>query len=75
MSQAFFDVNHFTEMAEHLRQQGITTPVVPGILPIKSWSWAKNFVEKFCPTTTLPDACGPCWSRSTAIRSPAARPA
>jgi len=55
ITQAFFDADHYLAMVRHLREAGVTTPVVPGILPVRSWSWANQFVERFCPTTSLPE--------------------
>ncbi len=36
VTQLFFDVREYFDMVEHLRAMGVTTPVVPGILPIQS---------------------------------------
>ena len=37
ITQLFFDAREYEDLVAHLRGQGITTPVVPGILPIQSF--------------------------------------
>lgn len=37
ITQLFFDAREYEDLAAQLRGQGITTPVVPGILPIQSF--------------------------------------
>ena len=37
ITQLFFDAREYVDLVAHLRGQGITTPVVPGILPIQSF--------------------------------------
>ncbi len=43
ISQLFFDNAFFFEFLEHVRKQGITVPVIPGILPILSVPQARRF--------------------------------
>ena len=44
ITQLFFDNRHYFECREFLARQGVTVPVVPGILPILSTSQIKKFV-------------------------------
>ena len=37
LTQLFFDAREYEDLVAHLRGQGITTPVIPGILPIQSF--------------------------------------
>ena len=37
LTQLFFDAREYEDLVSHLRGQGITTPVIPGILPIQSF--------------------------------------
>ena len=37
LTQLFFDSREYEDLVSHLRGQGITTPVIPGILPIQSF--------------------------------------
>lgn len=37
LTQLFFDAREYEDLVTHLRGQGITTPVIPGILPIQSF--------------------------------------
>ena len=36
ITQLFFDVREYEDFVRHLRAQGITAPVIPGVLPIQS---------------------------------------
>jgi methylenetetrahydrofolate reductase (NADPH) len=44
ITQLFFDNSHYFEMRDHLTAQGVTAPIVPGILPILSTHQIKRFV-------------------------------
>ena len=44
ITQLFFDNTHYFECREFLAKQGVTVPIVPGILPILSASQIKRFV-------------------------------
>jgi methylenetetrahydrofolate reductase (NADPH) len=44
ITQLFFDNRHYFELREFLASQGVTVPIVPGILPILSTSQIKRFV-------------------------------
>ena len=44
ITQLFFDNRHYFECREFLASQGVTVPIVPGILPILSASQIKRFV-------------------------------
>ena len=44
ITQLFFDNRHYFEFREFLAAQGVTVPIVPGILPILSTSQIKRFV-------------------------------
>ena len=37
LTQLFFDAREYEDLVSHLRGQGITTPVIPGIMPIQSF--------------------------------------
>ena len=37
LTQLFFDAREYEDLVSHLREQGIDTPVIPGILPIQSF--------------------------------------
>jgi methylenetetrahydrofolate reductase (NADH) len=44
ITQLFFDNGHYLECREFLARQGVTVPIVPGILPILSTAQLKRFV-------------------------------
>jgi len=44
ITQLFFDNRHYFEFREFLAAQGVSVPIVPGILPILSTSQIKKFV-------------------------------
>jgi methylenetetrahydrofolate reductase (NADPH) len=44
ITQLFFDNRHYLEFRDFLAAQGVTVPIVPGILPILSTSQIKRFV-------------------------------
>jgi methylenetetrahydrofolate reductase (NADPH) len=44
ITQLFFDNRHYFECREFLAAQGVSVPIVPGILPILSASQIKRFV-------------------------------
>ena len=44
ITQLFFDNRHYFECRDFLAAQGVTVPIVPGILPILSTSQIKRFV-------------------------------
>jgi methylenetetrahydrofolate reductase (NADPH) len=44
ITQLFFDNRHYFECRDFLAGQGVTVPIVPGILPILSTSQIKRFV-------------------------------
>jgi methylenetetrahydrofolate reductase (NADPH) len=44
ITQLFFDNAHYFECRDFLARQGVTAPIVPGILPILSTSQIKRFV-------------------------------
>jgi methylenetetrahydrofolate reductase (NADPH) len=54
ITQLFFDNRHYFECRDYLAAQGVTVPIVPGILPILSTSQIKRFVG-LCGAA-LPDA-------------------
>ena len=37
LTQLFFDAREYEDLLSHMRGQGITTPIIPGILPIQSF--------------------------------------
>ncbi len=43
ITQFFFDVDHFFRFRDACADAGITAPILPGILPVQSWSGAKRF--------------------------------
>ena len=57
MTQAFFDARYYRDMLSWFDQHTGSIPhIVPGIMPLPSWTWAVDFVERFCPNTTLPES-------------------
>jgi methylenetetrahydrofolate reductase (NADPH) len=44
ITQLFFDNRHYFEFRDYLAAQGVTVPIVPGILPILTTSQIKRFV-------------------------------
>lgn len=52
-TQFFFDNNIFYDFCEKAAQQGVTIPIYPGILPIRSFDRMLNFAKN-CQTT-VPD--------------------
>ena len=44
ITQLFFDNRHYFELRDFLAAQGVTVPIVPGILPILSTSQIKRFI-------------------------------
>jgi methylenetetrahydrofolate reductase (NADPH) len=44
ITQLFFDNRHYFECRDFLAAQGVTAPIVPGILPVLSTSQIKRFV-------------------------------
>lgn len=57
MTQCFFHPEPYLEMMAWLAARGGSAPrVVPGIMPIRSWPWLQEFVARFAPTATLPEA-------------------
>ncbi|MDB6068736.1 MAG: Methylenetetrahydrofolate reductase [Pedosphaera sp.] len=53
ITQLFFDNSDFFEFRDHLTKQGVTVPIVPGIIPIMSSGQIKRFT-KLCGAR-LPD--------------------
>jgi methylenetetrahydrofolate reductase (NADPH) len=45
ITQLFFDNEYFYRFVEDLRKQGVSVPIVPGILPILSASQVRRFVS------------------------------
>lgn len=57
ITQCFFHPQPYVEMMAWLDQRAGAPPrVVPGIMPIKSWPWLQDFVQRFAPTASLPEA-------------------
>lgn len=50
MTQFFFDPDTFFRFRDACVAAGINAPIIPGILPIQSWSGTKRFAER-CGTT------------------------
>lgn len=53
-TQMFFDNQHYFDFVDHCRSIGITTPIVPGLLPASSVKQASRF-SSMCGTS-FPDA-------------------
>jgi methylenetetrahydrofolate reductase (NADPH) len=53
ITQLFFDNRHYLECREFLAKQGVSVPIVPGILPILSASQVRRFVT-LCGATLPP---------------------
>ncbi len=45
VSQLFFDAREYVELVAQLRAQGITTPVIPGILPVQSFDSLRRMLS------------------------------
>ena len=45
ITQYFFDVEHYFRFIERLRQQGVTIPVIPGLLPVTNVAQLKKFSQ------------------------------
>ena len=54
ITQLFFDNAYFFEFMEQVRKAGITSPVVPGILPILSAAQVRRFAS-LCGSTIPPE--------------------
>ena len=54
ITQLFFDNRHYFEFRDFLAAQGVTVPIVPGILPILSTSQIKRFVGAVRRATCRP---------------------
>jgi methylenetetrahydrofolate reductase (NADPH) len=46
ITQFFFDVDIFARFVERVRRAGISIPIVPGILPVTSFTKAADFAQK-----------------------------
>lgn len=46
ITQFFFEAETFFRFRDTCAKAGITAPIIPGILPITSWSGAKRFAER-----------------------------
>lgn len=42
VTQLFFDSREYFDLVEHLRTHGVTTPIIPGVLPIQSLASIKR---------------------------------
>ena len=57
ITQGFFSAQPYRDLRGWLVAQGRgALRIVPGILPVQGWGWAKRFVERFSPATSLPEA-------------------
>lgn len=46
ITQFFFDADTFFRFRDACEKQGIDAPIIPGILPIQSWSGTKRFAQR-----------------------------
>lgn len=46
ITQFFFDADTFFRFRDACAKQGITAPIIPGILPIQSWAGTKRFAAR-----------------------------
>ena len=53
ITQFFFEAETFLRFRDACVKEGITAPIIPGILPIQSWSGAKRFAAR-CGTRVPP---------------------
>ncbi len=53
ITQFFFDADTFFRFRDVCEKEGITAPIIPGILPIQSWAGAKRFAAR-CGTKVPP---------------------
>ncbi len=45
VTQLFFDAREYEDLVAHLRGQGVTTPVIPGILPVQSFESLRRILS------------------------------
>ena len=50
ITQFFFDADRFFRFRDACVREGITAPIIPGILPIQSWAGTRRFAAR-CGTT------------------------
>ena len=53
ITQFFFEADTFLRFRDACLKEGITAPIIPGILPIQSWAGAKRFAAR-CNTRIPP---------------------
>lgn len=53
ITQFFFEADTFLRFRDLCAKEGITAPIIPGILPIQSWDGAKRFAAR-CGTRVPP---------------------
>lgn len=53
ITQFFFEADTFLRFRDLCAKEGITAPIIPGILPIQSWEGAKRFAAR-CGTRVPP---------------------
>jgi methylenetetrahydrofolate reductase (NADPH) len=53
ITQFFFDPETFLRFRDQCAAEGISAPIIPGILPIQSWEGTKRFAAR-CGTTVPP---------------------
>lgn len=53
ITQFFFEADTFLRFRDLCAREGITAPIIPGILPIQSWDGAKRFASR-CGTRVPP---------------------
>jgi methylenetetrahydrofolate reductase (NADPH) len=46
ITQFFFEADTFLRFRDLCAKEGITAPVIPGILPIENWNGAKRFAQR-----------------------------
>lgn len=55
ITQGFFSAQPYLDLRSWLTAQGRSAlRIIPGVLPVQGWGWAKRFVERFSPATSLP---------------------
>ena len=57
ITQFFFDADTFFRFRDQCARAGIAAPIIPGILPIQSWSGTRRFAER-CGTSV------PAWAEA-----------
>ncbi len=56
ITQLFFDNEDFLRFADRARAAGITVPIIPGVLPIRTVAWVRRFIVPTLCKARIPAA-------------------